>query len=146
MKKMLDDKKLNCGFTLIELLVVISVVGILSAFLIRVINIERHRNEAEDAVKVASVAKLSEGIDAYVGVEEEIPVNYSDASDYMTWITGYQYVTVQPALIITAYRIYIESSLNPGDYITYFSESGNILLCPDVPTDTTDPATCISVY
>src|SRR3989344_4115307 len=66
--KFLYKKDLNPvtkGFTLVELLIVISILGILSAFTLSIINTRTQRARAEDAVRQATVSKLGQIMDAF---------------------------------------------------------------------------------
>ena len=64
MKNNLHPNK-SRGFTLIELLIVISIIGILAAVLIAVINPVAQQNKARDAGLKASLNKIGLAINAY---------------------------------------------------------------------------------
>jgi prepilin-type N-terminal cleavage/methylation domain-containing protein len=62
-----------CGFTLIELLIVISVVSILTAILVRVINVTQQKKIAQDGVNKSTLQSLSQGILAYQQTKGSVP-------------------------------------------------------------------------
>ncbi len=66
-------KKNKNGFTLIELLIVVSVIGVLSGILLNVINIEKTRGKARDGVRLATMSKLVQALEAYAIAESGYP-------------------------------------------------------------------------
>ncbi|MBN1162675.1 type II secretion system protein [Patescibacteria group bacterium] len=136
----------KCGFTLIELLIVVSVVAILTAYLVRSMNINRHRLVAEDGVKIVNLEKLGQGVEAYISAEREMPgVNAgvpvgSSLNFYLqTWLDGYVY---DPSVgSANEFVVYIQSSVDASSSITYFSRTGEIMYC----TDPTSMGTCTSI-
>ena len=57
------------AFTLIELLIVVSVIGVLTAILISVINPRRSQGAARDGVRMANIEKLAQSIETYAAAE-----------------------------------------------------------------------------
>lgn len=55
----------NLGFTMIELLIAISIIGLLAGISISVINPQRQRNIAQEAINKQTMYKISEGVDSY---------------------------------------------------------------------------------
>lgn len=62
------------GFTLIELLIVISVIGILSAITLSVINVQRVRSRAQDSVRRESLSTLSGALERYYSENNAYPL------------------------------------------------------------------------
>ena len=61
------------GFTLVELLIVISILGILAAFTMSIMNTRQQKARAEDSVRQATVSKLGQIIDAFYVAEGFYP-------------------------------------------------------------------------
>jgi len=77
------------GFTLIELLVVVTLIAILTGILFRVMNVSGIQAEGDDAVRIANLGKLADGIEAYYSIEAVYPPSAADASDYIEyWPNG----------------------------------------------------------
>ena len=66
-------KKAINAFTLVELLIVVSVIGVLSGILLNVINIEKTRGKARDGVRLATMSKLVQALEAYAIAESGYP-------------------------------------------------------------------------
>ncbi|MBI2414471.1 prepilin-type N-terminal cleavage/methylation domain-containing protein [candidate division WWE3 bacterium] len=67
------------GFTLIEILLVISMIGVLSAISVSLINPKSSSGKARDGVRIANVKSISESIESYRQVEGSFPAT-SDAT------------------------------------------------------------------
>jgi len=67
-----ESIKDNKGLTLIELVFVITLIGILSALTVSIINPQRQRDYAEDGVLRANLTKACVGIEAYYHAENEV--------------------------------------------------------------------------
>ena len=65
----------NNGFTLIELLIVVSVIGVLSAVLIGVLNPARQRNRAAEVVNGESIRKVATAVEAYTSINGSYPAD-----------------------------------------------------------------------
>ena len=63
------------AFTLIELLIVVSVIGILSGIVIKVIDVNKTKGKARDGVRISTMGKLVQGLEAYCIAEEACPTN-----------------------------------------------------------------------
>ncbi len=72
MNKHLHPNK-SRGFTLIELLIVISIIGILAAVLIAVINPAKQQDKARDASLVASIGKIGLAINSFNAAYNRLP-------------------------------------------------------------------------
>ena len=64
----------NKAFTMIELLIVISIIGILAGVTIAVMNPNRQKAIAEDAVKRSNLEKIAQGIEAFFNLEGSYPL------------------------------------------------------------------------
>ncbi len=73
MKHNLQKHNRKYGFTLIELLIVVSVIGILSAVLLSVINPRRSQGAARDGVRMANMEKLAQALETYNAAEDKYP-------------------------------------------------------------------------
>ena len=113
----------------------ISLVAILSAYLIRAIDIDSHKNTTNDGVKITNIGKLAEGIEGFIAEEGRLPTGTADVvlPNYVHWISpDYVYNLVPPN-----FTLYIVSSSDLNYSVTYFSPTGHILLCAD-PSDPLD--------
>lgn len=96
------------GFTLVELLVVISVISVLSGVVISVIDVNRQRNVANDAVAISNMTKLTEGLESFYASNGRPPGDsdtdrnpltgtHADQPEIArfisTWPTGFTYYT-----------------------------------------------------
>ena len=63
------------AFTLVELLIVVSVIGILSAVLIGVLNPARQRNRAAEVVNGESIRKVATAVEAYTSINGSYPAD-----------------------------------------------------------------------
>jgi len=72
--------KKSSGFTLIELLIVISIIGILSAVLIGVINPDRQRRRAAEVANANALRQIGTAIDAYSNINGEVPLTCADGT------------------------------------------------------------------
>lgn len=70
--------KAQKGFTLVELLIVVSVIGVLFAVTLSVINLNRVRGSARDGVRMANLEKLVTALESYISAENLIPANHAD--------------------------------------------------------------------
>ena len=68
-----DLNPVTKGFTLVELLIVVSILGILAAFTMSIINTRTQRSGAEDAVRQATVQKLAQGLEGFYAAEGFYP-------------------------------------------------------------------------
>ncbi len=66
--------KNNSGFTLVELLIVISILAVLAGVLVSVLDVRNTQNIAKDAVAIAQLEKLAQGIEAFTAAEGRFPV------------------------------------------------------------------------
>lgn len=69
---------LGKSFTLIELLIVISIIGILAAVVIAVINPAKQRNRAKDAILISTLSELSLTLSAYYNMSAYYNVHLSE--------------------------------------------------------------------
>lgn len=69
--KLLNKNK--SGFTLVELLIVISVLAVLAGVLVSVLDVNNTKNIAKDAVNIATLEKLAQGIEAFTAAEGRYP-------------------------------------------------------------------------
>lgn len=147
------------GFTLIELLIVVSVIGILSAVLLSIINPTRQRNRASEVVNAEAVRKVASAVEAFTSANGRYPTDTECNSftptgevgddkcggylsswprDQQTGVAEIGYVNVDPL----NYYIYVQSKLDtsPPKFICYKSNTGKVYkkcnsTCPaDDPT------------
>jgi len=121
----------NKAFTLIELLIVVSVIGILAAVLIAVINPERQRNRATEVANGEAVRKVATAVEAFTSANGSYPANKdcntgagNDAtcSGYLSsWPAGVTYVNAT-----SSYYVKVASLLIPSSYLCYKSETGKV--------------------
>lgn len=147
-------KKHSKGFTLIELLVVITIIGVLSGVVLRVVNVQRQKDVASDAVKRSNVEKISMAIEAFVEVEGVVPDdangNQDPLDDYPTLSEGSRtdgsapnlrnYLKSWPgeaaeyryAFSEDAFMVFTNTSLDPNKYFKYYSDWGTVKDCDAV--------------
>jgi len=137
------------GVTLIELLIVISVIGVLSGGLIRVINLNKTRGYARDGVRQANIEKLVTALEGYSHVEGLYPTG-DDVGDgnsvlrktYLnTWpqgfaddgavdeaVWGYKYTQLEDG---DAFALSVKNSAGNGcyKYHTVWGEMRNCSVC-----------------
>lgn len=78
------------AFTLIELLLVVAVIGILAGVTVTVINPQKQKDIAEDAVRLSNVEKLVAAIEAYYAAEGQYPPeNPTSDAAFMNYITAW---------------------------------------------------------
>lgn len=141
----IQAKLQQTGFTLIELLVVVSVIGVLSGVMVGVIDSQRQKKVAEDAVKKANLEKLITGIEGFNAIEDVYPtdenadgnpVNDGGSSDdslvlvYLkTWpqSTSGTYTYVKGSA--SDFAVYIAKSTNTEEYFKYYSGWTGIQEC-----------------
>ena len=126
--RILNTKK---GFTLIELLIVVGVLGILSGVIISVINPERFRGRARDAVRKNDLAVVKGAIELYYAENNTYPgtgtINFLIRGS--SWIEGgvtyLRSVPQDPKFKMDAgYPNYCYEKDNPS--------AGNYVLCAKV--------------
>ncbi len=127
------------GFTLIELLIVVSVIGVLSAVLISVINPTRQRNRAAEVVNAEAIRKVGSAVEAFTSVNGRYPTDLECNSGAPTcggylssWPTGVTYVVGTGS-----YYIKIASLLNASTFICYQSGTGKVYKGCDTNCTTT---------
>ena len=121
----------NKAFTLIELLIVVSIIGILAAVLISVINPTRQRNRATEVVNGEAVRKVGTAVEAFTSANGNYPTNAqcntgagNDAtcSGYLSsWPAGVTYVKQT-----SSYYVKVASKLTPSSYLCYKSGTGKV--------------------
>lgn len=72
------NSKIQNGFTLIEILLTISIVAILSAIAISVLNPTQTRNRTEDAVRVSNLQSIAQALETFYAVEGKLPIHKFD--------------------------------------------------------------------
>lgn len=138
-KKQNNGLLYNSGFTLVELLLVVSIIGILSGVVINVVNSDRQKKVAQDAVKKSTLDKLVTGVQSYYAIEGKYPVDESvDGNPMNDGAAGDDslvkiYITVWPDNATDFYKyktsadgktfqIYIAKSTNSNNYFKYSSD------------------------
>lgn len=126
--------KNNKGFTLIELLIVISIIGILAGVVIGVIDPQRQRAIALDAVTQSTMNKFIEGIEAYYSANSEYPT--ADAINTGT-VSFINTSAKPPTLIYTAaadlssfYLCHVTQE-DSAKYFVYDSVVSQLTTCPN---------------
>ncbi len=76
------------GFTLIELLLVIAVIGVLSGVVLNVIDVDKTKGKARDGVRISSMGKLVQALEAYCIAEEMCPTT-AEVTAFSGKITTY---------------------------------------------------------
>ena len=132
------------GFTLIELLLVVSIISILSGIVINVVNSDRQKKIAQDAVKKSTLDKLITGVQSYYAIEGKYPVDESvDGNPMNDGAAGDDslvkvYIAAWPnnatdtykySAATGAFQIYIVQSVNSGNYFKYSSDWDIIKEC-----------------
>jgi len=147
------------GFTMVELLLVVSIIGILSAVMISVINVSKQKGTARDGVRMANVEKLVAGIESYFAAEKGLyPIDADTinvASVFRTiyvknWpqgldndgkmneaVWGYKYSQLDSG---DNFVLYAKNSGGQGCY-KYRSDWGKMQDCKEANCDTT--ANCL---
>lgn len=124
----------NKGFTLIELLIVISIIGILAGVVIGVIDPQRQRAIASDAVTQSTMNKFIEGIEAYYSANSTYPT--ADAIN--TGTVSFINTTVKPSTLIytssadlsTFYLCHVTQE-DSAKYFVYDSTVSQLTTCPN---------------
>ncbi len=150
--------KFSLGFTLVELLLVVSIISILSGVVISIVNSDRQKKVAQDAVKKTTLDKLITGVQAYYAIEGKYPVDESiDGNPLNDGATGDDdlvkvYITAWPDNATDSYeyktsgnvfQIYIVQSVNSSNYFKYSSDWDIIKECGATNIDTI--GTCAAV-
>lgn len=126
------------GFTLIELLVVIVIISVLSVITVSVINQNRQRGRAKDAVNKANLEKVVSAIDSYYYLDGKYPIDGNGDKNPLEAVNTSldQYLQVWPSgfiykydLQINEYAVLVEKNLDAG-YFKYISSKNEILECP----------------
>jgi len=137
----------NLGFTLIELLIVISVIGVLAGVLMTVVNQQRQREHAEDAVSRQNLSQVAQAIVTFRTAEgfypdqgfSQNPESGSDSTvlrNYLTeWPSGFVYNEDGADFSI---HVRMPSSI---DYFKYSSDWHYVRECAD-GTDPTSVDDC----
>lgn len=131
--------RIKNGFTLIELLLVIAVIGVLSGVVLNVIDIDKTKGKARDGVRISSMGKLVQALEAYCITEEECPANA--AASMPTYVkewpqavggNNYVYGRLTPtdtfAVYVNADREMFAGGINCYKYTT---DDGKIKICPN---------------
>lgn len=72
------------GFTLVELLIVISIIGILSAVVVSVLNPAQQQNNAKDGTIQAAFNKIILAVEGHISAFGKVP----DGQEFMSLISG----------------------------------------------------------
>jgi len=133
------------GFTLIELLIVVSIIGILSAVLISVLNPNRQRNRAGEVVNGESIRKVAVAVEAYTSINGSYPVTANcntgtTCGGYLSSWPLSKPLNVDEITYATDatfnYIVKVPSKLDSGKYLCYKGDTGKVYKnCP---------ATCVS--
>jgi type II secretory pathway pseudopilin PulG len=142
------------GVTMVELVFVVSLIGIISAMLVGVINIQRQRQIAQDAALRANLYKVCSTIEAYYEgenlqypAEGVAPTNRNplDASAPDQAVISF-YLRSWPSddyvynSTLTAYSVHVKQSINDHFYKCN-NISKNVMECAST-TDQTDTDDC----
>jgi prepilin-type N-terminal cleavage/methylation domain-containing protein len=125
----------NKAFTLIEILIVVSIIGILSAVLISVLNPARQRNRAAEVVNGESIRKIATAVEAYTSINGSYPADI----DCKTGTDCGGYLSVWPLsspknddeIIYNingtyGYLITVPSKLTASKYLCYRGKDGKV--------------------
>ena len=131
------------GFTLIELLLVISVIGVLSGILVNVIDIDKTKGKARDGVRISTMGKVVQALEAYCIAEEMCPTNNEvttftgKMTNYVKeWpqsVGGYNYNYTRITLDTFAVYVNADRDAFPGgiDCYKYTTSDSKIKICPN---------------
>lgn len=125
------------AFTLVELLIVVSVIGVLSGILLKVIDIDSVKGKARDGVRISNMGKLVQALEAYCITEEECPANA--AASMPTYVkewpqavggNSYVYGRLTPTDTFALY-VNADRDFQPGiDCYKYTTDDSKIKICP----------------
>lgn len=141
------------GFTLIEIMLVVVIIGVLSAFGVGTLNINKQKNRATDAKNLSNLQKAVSAIEAYYYSEGNYPVQSDSGnplegddgaalSTYLTdtWPEAFEYIASDGE-----YAILVLKEID-GNYYKYISSQARILECSsETPNIDTVIENCIEV-
>ncbi len=141
MKIKFENKSIK-GFTLVELLVVISLIAILTAAALALINPVRQREIAEDGVKRSNLQKYALGVEAFANANAHYPQDVSPADGIPDGVEDFIANIPNNEPVGTVYNYYytvsgedesfaitVNSSENHGTCFKYNSDVGSIQSC-----------------
>ena len=70
---MLFRRTNNLGFTLVEVILVVSIIGIMSAMVLQVLNTSAQRGRAEDAVKRGEIEQAATALESFLSTDDVLP-------------------------------------------------------------------------
>ena len=122
------------GFTLIELLIVVSVIGILSAVLLSIINPSRQRNRASEVVNAEAIRKVASAVEAFTSINGSYPADANcntgtNCGGYLSaWPLSEPSKTDEIVYVnnTTSYYVSVPSKLTASTYLCYQSGTGKI--------------------
>lgn len=148
----------NPGFTLIELLLVVGLIGVLAGVVIRVIDVNKTKDRAKDAVRLSNMDKVMQGLEAFYTVENKYPAEgetanhdplNSTAPDSVALST---YIKFWPGDTIDIYTYHLidadnyvvgvkksGSTTTTTYYYKYHSSWSNIQICTTLEPNTSCP-------
>lgn len=155
-----DAKCRSLGFTLVELLLVVSIISILSGIVISIVNSDRQKKIAQDAIKKATLDKLITGVQSYYVIEGKYPLDESgDGNPLNDSGAGIDdslvgvYISVWPDNDTDSYeyktngsifQVYIVESINSANYFKYSSDWDTIKECGATNIDTIGTCSAVS--
>jgi prepilin-type N-terminal cleavage/methylation domain-containing protein len=159
----IHKSKALLGFTLIELLIVVSLLGILAGLALTVINPDRQKKIAEDAVRRSNIEKLSQAIESFCTAEGKCPLATEIVfaatatptlnASVLVYVKQWPVGSLSTVVADIKYSYYADSTTSPQNfevnvkmmsstkYLRYNSSWGQIKECANIPASAWD-ASC----